>query len=88
MTMKKKIFLSAAAIYLLSSAAADAQMNVQLNVGAPAYMVAPAPVYMSPYPDYYDPRHRRHDYQYWQHRNGHAGNGGHEEHGREEQEHR
>jgi len=98
MAMKKTIFLSVAAVYLLSSTAVYAQMSVQLNVGAPAYIVAPVPVYASPYPNYYDPRHRRHDFEYWQHHRGndhreHADNGNHEEQahgerGHEDREHR
>ena len=93
MTMKKKMFLSTAALCLLSSTGADAQMSVQLNVGVPAYMVAPAPVYVSPYPDYYDPRHRRHDSEYWQQRKAHerpehADNRNHAEQGHGEHEHR
>lgn len=68
MVMKKRLLLSAAAFYLLSGTAAIAQMDVQVNFGTPAYVVAPAPVYMSPYPSYYDPQHRHHDYQYWRER--------------------
>lgn len=86
MVMKRKVLLGTAAFYLVCSTAAHAQMSVQLNLGQPAYMVAPAPAYVSPYPDYYDPGHRRHDYAYWQHRQGH--NNGHAGQNRAEHEHR
>lgn len=67
----KKLLLSAAALYLFSSASANAQVSMQLNVGEPAYVVAPSPVYVSPYPSYYDPQHRRHNFEYWQQRRAH-----------------
>ena len=81
MAMKHTLFLSTAALCLIGSAAADAQVGLQLNVGEPVYApppvaYAPAPVvvagppaYVSPYPHYYDPRHRRGDFEYWDRRN-------------------
>lgn len=93
MAMRKRILLSAAALYLLSSAAAYAQLNVELNLGQPAYVEAApvyAPVYMAPYPTYYDPRHRDHDYGYWrEHRRGygHSDNGRHEGWDRDRRDH-
>src|SRR6266567_3945762 len=93
MVMKKEIFLSAVAFYMLGTTVANAQMKGQLNVGVPVYAAAPAPVYFSPYPDYYDPQHRRHDFQYWQQHRGnnhheHADNGRHEGQEHAEYEHR
>lgn len=74
----KKLVLAIAAL-TLTSGAAYAQLNVDLNIGQPAPVyVAPAPVYapayVEPYPHYYDPHHRGHDYAYW--------------HGRHVEEHR
>ncbi len=68
MTITKKILLSSAVFYLLGAAAATAEVNVDLSLGGPAYVAAPAPVYVSPYPTYYDPAHRGHDFRYWQER--------------------
>ena len=81
MAMKEKMLLSAAVLYLLSGAIAYADgINVELNLGQPAY-VESAPVYVAPYPTYYDPRHRNHDFGYWrEQRRGHehSDNGRHE----------
>jgi|GEM_PF-5004244 len=85
-----KLLASAFALYLLGTNAACAQLDVQLNLGQPGYVVA-QPAYVSPYPTYYDPHHRGHDFKYWQeHRQpahevprGHEAPRGHEEHGGE-----
>ena len=67
MAMKSKILLGAG-IYLLSCAAAQAQLNVGVSIGQPEPVyAAPAPVYVAPYPSYYDPHHRYHDAAYWHH---------------------
>ncbi len=69
--MNKALFLSAAGCCFLIAAAANAQVDFQLNVGRPAYpaYVAPPPpppaVYVSPYPRAHDPWHRRRDWEYW-----------------------
>ena len=62
MVMKYRIFLAVTTCYLLSGSVAAAQMNQ----GPSAVIVVSAPVYVSPYPSYYDPGHRRHDFEYWQ----------------------
>ncbi len=66
MAIKNKMILSGLALYLLSGATAYAEINVGVNLGGPAYVVASPPVYVSPYPYYYDPRHRNHDFGYWE----------------------
>jgi len=79
--MIKKIVLSTVGFYLLVSATAQAQLNVELNLGEPAYVASPTPAYVSPYPTYYDPYHRNHDYSYWRSRHReheHHDNGRHE----------
>lgn len=62
MVMKYRMFLAVTVCCLFSGSIADAQMNQ----GPSTVIVASAPVYVSPYPDYYDPGHRRHDFEYWQ----------------------
>ena len=79
MAIKQKMLLGAAVLYLLSGSAAYAQLNVELNVGQPAY-VEPAPAYVAPYPTYYDPHHRNHDLGYW--RDLHRRDGRHDDHRR------
>jgi len=90
MTMNKKSLLSAAVIFMLSGTSATAEMNVELNLGGPAYTTYPT--YISPYPTYYDPGHRGHDARYWHEHAAHRpqGHGGHEEYrgGNEGHEHR
>jgi hypothetical protein len=87
--MIKKITIGAIGFYLLIGTAAQAQLNVELNLGEPVYVASPTPAYISPYPAYYDPHHRNHDYSYWRakhrehehHDNGrHEGWDRHEEH--------
>jgi hypothetical protein len=63
----KKVLISAALLYLLSVTVANAELDVRLNLFQPGY-IAPPPVYFSPYPRYYDYRHRRNDFEYWQQR--------------------
>ncbi len=81
MATREKMLLSAAALYLLSGAIAYADgINVELNLGQPAY-AEPYPAYVAPYPTYYDPRHRDHDFGYWQRQrreHWHQDNGRHE----------
>jgi hypothetical protein len=64
MIIKKETLLGAAALYLLTATIAYAEVNVDLNIGVPTYVV-PAPAYISPYPTYYDPAHRGRDWGYW-----------------------
>ena len=83
MVLKKRILISGLAFYLLSGAIAHAEINVNLDLGGPAYAVA-SPVYVSPYPQYYDPGHRRHDYGYWQGQRRAQGHQEHQDNGRQE----
>jgi len=79
MITRQKVLLGAVALYLLTTASAYAQLDVQLNLGGPAY-IAPAPVYVSPYPSYYDPHHKR-NWKYWEDQRRareHSDNGRHE----------
>ena len=68
--MKKmhKAFLTAAILFAaFGNTAADAEVDLQVNMGTPVYEAPPPPpvVYTSPYPTYYDPWHRRHNHEYW-----------------------
>ncbi len=75
--MTKVKLLTMAAAFCLVSGAAQAQLNVGISIGQPAY-IAPAPVVVGP-PAYYsapvistwDPHHRRHDWEYWRGQRGH-----------------
>jgi hypothetical protein len=65
--MKKIVLLTGVAVALLAGSSAYARVDVDLNVGVPVYAapVVVAPAYVSPYPTYYDPHHRAHDWRYW-----------------------
>jgi len=84
MKTKKKILLSAVAVYVLGATAAYAQLDVQVNLGGPAYVapVATAPVYVRPYPANYDPGHRDHDFAYWRDHKDHRDDDHHDDHRR------
>ena len=64
MSINKKLLLSVASVGVLVSAVANAEIGVQLNIGEPAPVFV-APAYVSPYPTYYDVKHRKHDWRYW-----------------------
>lgn len=87
--MKIKFLLATTvAACLIGSAAANAQLSVQ--IGAPPVVVQPAPVYpvypaypvyyapppaviVHPWVEGYDPYHRANDWRYWQERRRHEG---------------
>lgn len=98
----KKLFIATAALASLASTAAFAEVNLNVDIGGPAY-VAPAPVYVAPAPVYVAPapavvvvdphhRHMQNDQLYWQEQREraaweHAHPGGHWDHDRWAHEH-
>jgi len=84
----KKLLLTSAALYLLASASAFAQFDLNVNLGGGVEQLTPAVIIPSPaVVNYagYDPYHRDHDARYWRERREHE-RWEHEEHARREHE--